>query len=173
VKHGIVLGTKARPSVSPRRLCCLSASKLRPLGDIRRDPPRLIAWPVAQDWVSHASRGFVSQAILGVLPICTIRPLRDFRSFALVGQWVWVSVMGLDAGRVFKRLVLCLHCSEDYLFTLRAIAGNQELRCPGCGGSIRLSDRAYEQLLSDVGNALDEIDCAPPSFVTAHYRPAL
>jgi hypothetical protein len=55
----------------------------------------------------------------------------------------------------------------DYLFTLRAIADNPELRCHGCGGSIRLSDRVYEPLLSDVGNALDEIDSAPPSFITA------
>ena len=81
--------------------------------------------------------------------------------------------MGLDAGRVLKRSVLCPHCNEDYLFTLRAIADNPELRCHGCGGSIRLSDRVYEPLLSDVGNALDEIDSAPPSFITAHYRSAL
>jgi hypothetical protein len=43
----------------------------------------------------------------------------------------------------------------------------------GCGGSIRLSDRVYEPLLSDVGNALDEIDAAPPSFISAHYRPVV
>src|SRR6516165_6427804 len=46
-------------------------------------------------------------------------------------------------------------------------------RCHGCGGSICLSDRVYEPLLSDVGNALDEIESAPPSFVSAHYRPAV
>ena len=80
--------------------------------------------------------------------------------------------MGLDAGRVLKRSVLCPHCN-DYLFTLRAIAGNPELRCDGCGGSIRLSDRVYEPLLSDVKNALDEIDSAPPNFVSANYRPAI
>ena len=79
--------------------------------------------------------------------------------------------MGLDAGRVLKRSVLCPHCNEDYLFTLRAIAGNPELRCHGCGGNIRLSDRAYEQLLSDVGNALEEINSAPPSFVSARSDP--
>jgi hypothetical protein len=76
-------------------------------------------------------------------------------------------VMGLDTGAVFKRPVVCPHCNEDYLFTLRAIAHNQELRCHGCGGSIRLSDRAYEPLLSDVRNTLDAIDCAqlvPSSF---------
>ena len=39
----------------------------------------------------------------------------------------------------------------------------------GCGGSIRLSDRD-EALLSDVRNTLDEIDFAPPSFISAHRR---
>ena len=43
--------------------------------------------------------------------------------------------MCLDAGTVFKRYFLCPHCKEDYLFTLRAIAHNPELRCHGCGGS--------------------------------------
>jgi hypothetical protein len=85
----------------------------------------------------------------------------------------WGNVMGLDAGIVLKRSVRCLHCNEDYLFTLRAIADNPELRCHGCGRSIRLSDRVYEPLLSDVGNALDEIDSAPPSFISAHYRPVV
>ena len=37
--------------------------------------------------------------------------------------------MGLDAGTVLKRSVLCTHCNEAYLFTLRAIADNPELRC--------------------------------------------
>jgi hypothetical protein len=80
--------------------------------------------------------------------------------------------MGLDTGAVLKRPVLCPHCNEDYLFTLRAIAYNQELRCYGCGGSIRLSDRVYEPLLSDVRNTLDAIDCAQlvPSFFSALPR---
>src|SRR5207247_4346637 len=97
--------------------------------------------------VSHASRGDASQFILGVWPICTIQPPHDFRSLPsrVVG---WGSVMGLDAGRVLKRSVLCPHCNEDYLFTLRAIADNPELRCHGCGGSIRLSDRVSEPLFS-------------------------
>ena len=81
--------------------------------------------------------------------------------------------MCLDAGLVLKRNVLCPHCKEDYLFTLRAIACNPELRCHGCGGSIRLSDRAYEPLLNDARNTLDEIDSAPPSFISAHPRPAI
>ena len=78
-----------------------------------------------------------------------------------------------DAGMVFKRYVLCPHCKEDYLFTLLAIAQNPELRCHGCGGSIRLSDRVYEALLSEVRNTLDEIDYAPPSFISAHRRLAV
>jgi transcription elongation factor Elf1 len=68
--------------------------------------------------------------------------------------------MCLDAGAVLKRYVLCPHCREDYLFTLRSIANNPELRCHGCGESIRLSERVYEPLLSDVRNALSEIDSA-------------
>jgi transcription elongation factor Elf1 len=76
------------------------------------------------------------------------------------------SVMVLDAGRVLKRSVLCPHCNENYLFTLRAIADNPELRCNGCGGSIRLRDSVYEPLLSEVRNMLEAIDSAQltPSF---------
>jgi hypothetical protein len=76
--------------------------------------------------------------------------------------------MGLDAGRILKQSVLCPHCNEDYLFTLRAIADNPELRCHGCGGTIGLSHRFYEPLLRDVRKTLDEIDSAPPSFISAH-----
>ena len=39
-------------------------------------------------------------------------------------------------------------------------------------GSIRLSDRD-EALLSDVRNTLDEIDSAPPSFISAHRKLAV
>ena len=63
--------------------------------------------------------------------------------------------MGLDTGTVFKRSILCPHCNEDYLFTLRAIADNPELKCHGCGGSIRLHDSVYESLLSEVRNTLE------------------
>jgi hypothetical protein len=140
-----------------------SRLELRPPVAWRYSPPHL---------VSHASRGYASRLILRVWPICTIRPPHDFGSLPEPGR-VGASVMGLDAGTVLKRSVLCPHCNEDYLFTLRAIADNPELRCHGCGGSIRLSDRVYQPLLSDVGNALDEIDSAPPSFISAHYRPAV
>jgi transcription elongation factor Elf1 len=75
--------------------------------------------------------------------------------------------MGLDAGTVLKRSVLCPHCNEEYLFTLRAIANNSELRCYGCGDSIRLFDSVYEPLVSDVKNSLEAIDSAPPSFISA------
>jgi hypothetical protein len=81
--------------------------------------------------------------------------------------------MGLDAGMVLKRSVLCPHCNADYYFTLRAIADNSELRCHGCGGSIRLRDSAYKSLLSDVKNTLDAIHSAQsaPTFITV--RPGL
>ena len=78
--------------------------------------------------------------------------------------------MGLDTGTVFKRSVLCPHCNEDYLFTLRAIADNPELKCHGCGGSIRLGDSVYKPLLSEVRNTLEAIDTAQltPTFVSVH-----
>ena len=78
--------------------------------------------------------------------------------------------MGLDTGTVFKRSILCPHCNEDYLFTLRAIADNPELKCHGCGGSIRLHDSVYESLLSEVRNTLEAIDTAQltPTFVSVH-----
>jgi len=82
----------------------------------------------------------------------------------------WGSVMGLDTGSVFKRPILCPHCNEDYLFTLRAIADNPELRCCGCGNSIRLGDSVYEPLVSDVRTTLEAIDSAPPSFISARPR---
>ena len=99
-----------------------------------------------------------------------------FDRHAILDHWSsrvvgWGSVVGLDAGRVLKRSVRI--ATRDYLFTLRAIADNPELRCYGCGGSIRLCDRVYEPLLRDVENALEEIDTAPPSFISAHYRPAV
>ena len=85
----------------------------------------------------------------------------------------WGSVMGLDTGTVFKRSVLCPHCNEEYLFTLRAIADNPELKCYGCGGAICLRDSIFEQLVSDVRNSLEAIAAAPPSFISARPRSAL
>jgi len=80
--------------------------------------------------------------------------------------------MGLDAGTVLKRSVLCPLCNEDYLFTLRAIADNPELKCHGCGSSIRLCDGVYESLLSEVRNTLEAIDSIQlaPFFVSRHPR---
>lgn len=82
----------------------------------------------------------------------------------------WESVMGLDAASVLKRSVLCRHCNEDYYFTLRAIADNLELRCHGCGGSIRLRDSVYEPLLSNVRTILEAIHSvqSTASFISAH-----
>ena len=80
--------------------------------------------------------------------------------------------MGLDAGTVLKRSVLCPHCNEDYLFTLRAIVDNPELKCHGCGSSIRLCDGVYESLLSEVRNTLEAIDSIQlaPFFASRHPR---
>jgi transcription elongation factor Elf1 len=83
--------------------------------------------------------------------------------------------MGLDAGQVLKRAVLCPHCNEDYLFTLRTIANNSELKCPGCGNRISISDSVYEPLVNDVRNVLSAMDSVPTHFMTpnhAEYRSA-
>ena len=78
----------------------------------------------------------------------------------------WGIVMCLDTGTIFKRPVLCSHCDEDYLFTLRAIANNPVLRCHGCGGSISLRDPVYEPLLRDVRNTLQSIDFFQKSTIS-------
>jgi len=78
----------------------------------------------------------------------------------------WGIVMCLDTGAIFKRPVVCSHCNEDYLFTLRAIASNPVLRCHGCGRSIFLRDCVYEPLLRDVRNILEEIDSFPRSTMS-------
>jgi uncharacterized protein YbaR (Trm112 family) len=83
--------------------------------------------------------------------------------------------MGLDAGTVLKRSVLCPHCKEDYYFTLRAIAEHPELRCHGCGGSIHLRDSIYQTLLREVRNTVETIQSAQsvPSFISAHLKLAV
>jgi DNA-directed RNA polymerase subunit RPC12/RpoP len=78
--------------------------------------------------------------------------------------------MCLDAGRVLKRSVLCPRCEQDYLFTLRTIAENPQLRCPGCGTRIGLGQPVHKPLVSEVRNLLEAIDCAQlaPSFISPH-----
>lgn len=85
------------------------------------------------------------------------------------------SVMGLDAGTVLKRPVVCSHCNEEFYFTLRAISDNPELRCHGCGGSICLRDSVYESLISDVRTILEAIQSAQSvaSFISTHPRAAV
>lgn len=87
----------------------------------------------------------------------------------------WGRVMGLDAGQVLKRAVLCRHCYEDYLFTLRAIAEQPELKCPSCRNTIDLRGEAYQPLVSDVRNLLTAMDSIPTYFMSprqAVYRAA-
>jgi DNA-directed RNA polymerase subunit RPC12/RpoP len=79
---------------------------------------------------------------------------------------VGVGVMCVDAGQVLKRAVLCRRCNEDYLFTLRAIAEQAELRCPACGHSIAIRDHAYEPLVSHVRNVLTAMDSVPTYFMS-------
>jgi hypothetical protein len=79
------------------------------------------------------------------------------------------NVMGLDAGAVLKRSVLCPHCHENSYFTRRAIADNPELRCPGCGGPICPRDSVNHPLLGEVRNILEAIDSvqSASSFIFA------
>jgi uncharacterized protein (DUF983 family) len=78
--------------------------------------------------------------------------------------------MGLDAGRVLKRSVLCPRCHEERLFTLREIADNPLLKCSGCGTDVCISDSVYEPLLREVRTTLAAIDAAQlaPSFMSRH-----
>jgi DNA-directed RNA polymerase subunit RPC12/RpoP len=59
------------------------------------------------------------------------------------------------------RAVRCSHCDEERLFTLRAIAEDAELKCPGCGRNFRFAD--HEALISEVKNTLHVIDTAQSS----------
>jgi DNA-directed RNA polymerase subunit RPC12/RpoP len=81
-----------------------------------------------------------------------------------------MGVMYVDPGQVLKRAVLCRHCNEDYLFTLRAIAERSELSCPACGNRIALRNRAYKPLVSEVRNLLTAMDSVPTYFMSP--RPA-
>jgi DNA-directed RNA polymerase subunit RPC12/RpoP len=69
---------------------------------------------------------------------------------------------------VLKRSVLCSRCKEDYLFTLRSIAEDSQLRCPGCGTAIAIGEPLHEPLVTEVRNLVEAIDCAPPSFIFPH-----
>ena len=82
---------------------------------------------------------------------------------------VGVGVMCLDAGQVLKRAVLCCHCNEDYLFTLRAIAERTELSCPACGNRIAIRDQAYEPLVGEVRNLLTAMDSVPTYFMSPRH----
>jgi hypothetical protein len=63
----------------------------------------------------------------------------------------------VDTGTVFKHPVFCACCNQDYLFTLRAIADNAELKCPTCGNSINICDDGYRHLVSHVRETLEAI----------------
>ena len=78
--------------------------------------------------------------------------------------------MCLDAGKVLKRSVLCFRCKEDYLFTLRSIAEDSQLRCPGCGAAIGIGEPLHEPLVKEVRNLVEAIDCAQstPSSIFPH-----
>jgi hypothetical protein len=88
-----------------------------------------------------------------------------------LARWQVGAAMCLDSRAVLNRYVLCPNCKEDYLFTLRGIADNPELRCHGCGVSIRRYDRTDEPLLRDVRNTLNEIDSVQLFFSSPRPQP--
>jgi hypothetical protein len=75
--------------------------------------------------------------------------------------------MLFDAGQVLKRPVLCRHCHEERLFSLRDIIESPQLQCHGCGNSIRISDSIYRSLIREIIKTLAAIDSiqAAPSFI--------
>jgi hypothetical protein len=126
---------------------------------------------LATQWRNRTSREFRLHLLLGCgsFALFNRHMTLDHCASRVVG---WGVVMGLDAGTVLKRSVLCPHCNKDYLFTLRAIVDNPELKCHGCGSSIRLCDGVYESLLSEVRNTLEAIDSIQlaPFFISRHPR---
>jgi hypothetical protein len=58
---------------------------------------------------------------------------------------------------VFKRLVPCFRCDDQFYFTLRAIADAHHLTCPVCRSEIDLWDSRYKSLRMEVRNTLAEI----------------
>jgi hypothetical protein len=69
--------------------------------------------------------------------------------------------MLLDAGQVLKRPVLCRHCHEEHLFTLRDLTENPHLKCYGCGNTIGIGDGIYDPLIREIRNTLAAIDYIP------------
>ena len=63
----------------------------------------------------------------------------------------------VDTSEVFKQAVHCFRCDEAFYFTLRAIAEDQELKCPVCGSGINLSDDGYKSLVASVRDAIRSI----------------
>ncbi len=58
---------------------------------------------------------------------------------------------------VVKHTVFCFSCQQEYLFTLRSIAEEDELRCFGCGNMINTRERRYSSLRDDVTKILDAL----------------
>jgi hypothetical protein len=81
-----------------------------------------------------------------------------------------LALFSVSAGQVLKRTVFCPYCKTHYLFALRAIANNSELKCHGYGGSIRISDGVYELLVNDVRITLAAIDSiqSAAAFISSH-----
>jgi len=63
----------------------------------------------------------------------------------------------VDTGRVFKQLVRCFTCEDEFYFTLRAIVEDRRVVCPLCGGHINLTNAAYQPLIANAKATLETI----------------
>jgi len=67
----------------------------------------------------------------------------------------------VDTSRVVKQPVHCFVCSENFYFTLRAIAESEKLRCPHCGCDINLAESLYRSLVAKVKQTMIAIGPQP------------
>lgn len=64
----------------------------------------------------------------------------------------------IRTSEIFKHSVACSSCRDDYLFTLKAIADLPQLKCPGCGNPINLSDHGYRALVNEIRDTIRSIE---------------
>src|SRR5262245_6242918 len=123
-------------------------------------------------WFSHVNIGYASQLILGVWLICTIRPPHDFRSLLQPGSGV-AKRHGFGRWQSAQTVRCMLAMQRGPSLHAASYCQQYRTKVPWLRRQHSSVDRVYAPLLSDVANLLDEIDSAPPSFISAYYRPAV
>ena len=74
-----------------------------------------------------------------------------------MGKRVIAMARHVDTSDVFKHPVHCFGCNEAFYFTLRAIAEDEQLKCPVCATGINLSDDGYKSLVASVRETIRSI----------------